>query len=114
MDPVGFLAKTYFPCNEPSLGDDDEEDTQQVCTSDTVIPPDFVVTFSKYSEKIRPQLELLGLRPVARFLHHVNGAKYGDATMGTLDFYRPEYRHFRIIGGLEVSVDEMVLYSRFK
>lgn len=106
-DPVEFLSEAYFSCH------DEDSEGGDVCETDSQPShPDFVVTFSKYSERIRPQLEQLGLHLTARFPHNLNGARYGGATVGE-DYYSHDYRHFLIGGELEISLDEIVLFSRF-
>jgi phosphatidylinositol glycan class B len=104
-DPVGFIGEAYFPCAKTTEG-------EETCSVDSQPrqAPDYVVTFSTYASPIRPQLESLGLHEVARFPHHINGARVG--TIGP-DFQHDAYRHIDLTSWLEVSLEEVVLFSRY-
>lgn len=104
-DPVGFVGDAYFPCVKLT----EEEET---CSVDSLprSVPDYVVTFSTYETSIRSQLKSLGLHEVARFPHHINGARFGSVSIGP-DFLNDAYRHIDIASWLEVSLEEMVLFS---
>ncbi|EEC49434.1 predicted protein [Phaeodactylum tricornutum CCAP 1055/1] len=102
-NPAAFVDKAYFPC----LND------ENLCTANATRngTPDFVVTFSSFVRDISAPLHLLGLQEVARFPDHINGARFGNWTLGS-DFLAPNYRHFMIAGGMEISLEEMVLFAR--
>jgi phosphatidylinositol glycan class B len=104
-DPVGFIGDAYFPCVKLA----EEEETCSVDSLPRPVP-DYVVTFSTYEASIRPQLESLGLHEVARFPHHINGARVGSVKIGP-DFLNDAYRRIVLAIWLEVSLEEMVLFS---
>ena len=138
-DPAFFVEKTYFPCvgssdvaaGEEEEGDQEDDETEkqgvpvqnnekvEECLVDSSISPrpepDYVVTFSGFVPDIQPALETMGLKEVARFPHHVNGAKiFDDKVIGDENFASVStYRHFTLLDDvLEVSLEEMVLFSK--
>ena len=110
-DPADFVHVAYFACAVSG----DTRLPKETCsalgaTSRRV--PDFLVTFSTYADAIRPQLERAGLREIARYPHHINGAKLKHAVLGRTSFENNSYRRLSIVDNLvELSLEEMVLFS---
>lgn len=115
QDPVAYVEEAYFSsCIEVSVpvGADEEE----TCLAESHVRsiPGYVVTVSTYEASIRPQLESMGLHEVARFPHHINGAKIGNELVGDSYFLDGTSRHIALASWLEVSLEEMILFSRYK
>ena len=117
-NPARFVEEVYRPSG--CAADQDEADDNYVsltetCSSSSLSQrpsPDFAVTFSQYALQIQAQLESRGLREIARYPHHVNGIRIGEWVIGK-DVGDKAYRKFFIFDWLDVSLEEMILYSRF-
>jgi len=108
-DPVGFVGRSYFACQE---GERQEEEEQSCPSDSSLVPlPDYIVTFSEYAPKMQSQLSAIGLEQVARFPHSINGARMGETILGS-DFGDDAYTKLRLTNGLEVSIDEIVLFAK--
>ena len=115
-DPARFVEETYRPgaCVEEQQVDDNDDKMTETCSRSSIPQrpsPDFAVTFSKYALRIQPQLESLGLRELARYPHHVNGARIGAWVIGK-DFGDQAFRKYNFFDWLDVSLEEMILYSK--
>lgn len=109
-DPVGFVGRSYFACQDDKQKDD--RSCQAGSSSSSLVPlPDYIVTFSEYAPKMQAQLSSIGLEQVARFPHSINGARLGASILGS-DFANNAYTKLRLAEGLEFSIDEIVLFAR--
>jgi phosphatidylinositol glycan class B len=107
QDPTVFMKLAYHGCHSHKWWE------RKQCTTETKSVPNFLVTFSEYVPLIQDQLNDLGLRETARFAHTMNGARIQGVRIGE-HFGQAAFRRIQLLEGLEMSVREVVLFTKLK
>lgn len=109
-DPVRFVDSVYTIA-ESDTDTCTSNNEEGYCSFETRQVPDLLAVYSSDAFLLKGRLERMGLQEVDHFAHGTNGLRLGSFQFGD-DFASDSFRHVNLLGMLELSLDDMVLFAK--